>query len=247
MVLARPDLFKVTGDDGRDGVEHCPVFDGPVDPCAGIIGKDGLDGRIVRFERTVVEVRRVRQGECGAITRQFDIEEPPGDFTGSARRGGRAVLDGVFQCDEDPHLGAVVTVVDEDGSLAKQVTMLLDDEIDGGIKQAVARTDERCGDQSVAGQAGLVERDPFILGLDGLPGTDGAVAGPDRLRDVGDLVATGLALSCATTQSGEGFQEEVADVVGLEPPQLGTGHVLPEPMDDPNIERVLGDGTSLDQ
>src|SRR5262249_12048771 len=121
-----------------------------------------------------------------------------------------------------------VVFIDEHGAALEQVAMPLDDQVERGIEQRLARTDERRG--WFAGDADqlLLEGDSLIALEYREPAADLAVAGADQGRDVLDFVAFRLALVDRAPEAAERLQEERRDEVRLEPARLGALHVFPD-------------------
>src|SRR5579885_1886986 len=103
----------------------------------------------------------------------------------------------------------------------------------------MARADER-GEWSARGSdEGFLEGDPLVARQDRLADADQTITIAHRRRDVGNLVAAGLALFRRATQTRKRFHEEGLDVVGLEPARLGPLHFLTDPSHLAGVHRVV--------
>ncbi len=130
-------------------------------------------------------------------------------------------------------------LIDQHGAALEQVAMPLEDQIERGIEQRLARTDERCG--RFAGEADqlLLEGDPLVALEHRKPAADLAVTAANQGRDMLDLVAFRLALVDRAPETAERFQEERRDEMRLEPPRFSPFHVLPDLADVGDVHGIV--------
>src|SRR5690606_24740592 len=104
-------------------------------------------------------------------------------------------------------------------------------QVNRGVKQWVAWTNELSDWLSSDADQVLFERDTLVFRQDGVTHADQAVAIPDHCGDVGNLKPLGLPLACCAAQSLERFKEEGSNEMRLKATCLGSLHVLANLLD----------------
>ena len=165
--------------------------------------------------------------------------------SGSPRRVLRPSWIRVLQIEEQPGVLAGVVVVHQDRAALQQVAVALENEVDGGVEERVARADQ-LGARLLVHPV-LLEADALVAREDRAPDADQAVALADGRRDVGDLVAARLAPVDRAAETREGLEEERLDVVRLEPAGVGALHVLADRCDPRRVHRVVDQGALVEQ
>ena len=129
-------------DDVGDGVRLRRLLQIPANP--GALGpfEERVDRRLVVRQRPVVEIRRVVQLARHAVAVELDIEHPLRDDAPIAGTSDAGVLQGVLDGEEHARRRAVVALVDEDRAALEQVAVAFQDQVDDGVEQRMARTDE---------------------------------------------------------------------------------------------------------
>ena len=171
-------------DDDADGVRLRRLLQLPADPGALGPGEERVDRRLVVRQRPVVEIRRIVQMARHAVVIELDVEHPLRDDAPIAGTGDAGVLQGMLDGEEHTGRRAVVALVDEDRAALEQVAVAFQDQVDDGVEQRMAWTDESRQRLPGRGDQRLLEHDPFVAGEDWL-------AGPDHT----DFFATYLSLS----------------------------------------------------
>lgn len=156
-------------------------------------------------------------------------------------------MDRVLEEEEHAWRGAGVALVDQHRAALDQVALALERQVEHGVEQRVAGADE--GGERLAGRRDqrLFEGDALVACEHRITGADLAVAVAHRRGDVRELVAARLAFARAAAQALEGFEEERLDVVRLQPPRLGTLHVLAHACDAARVHRVVCEGALFEQ
>src|SRR5437867_986563 len=105
----------------------------------------------------------------------------------------------------------------------------------------MAGTDERGWRVPLWRHQRLLERDTLVPLQHGKAEPSDTVAVANRSGDVGDLVSAGLPLFRGSTQALKGFEEEGLDVMGLQPPRLGSFHVLADATHAARVHAVVNE------
>src|SRR5690606_13242764 len=73
---------------------------------------------------------------------ELDVKHPFGDDPPIARAGSAGVLDGVLEVKQDPRLRARVPFIDQDGAALEKIPVPLQRQVDDGVEEWMAGTDE---------------------------------------------------------------------------------------------------------
>lgn len=189
-------------------------------------------------DRTVVEIGRRAAVDGAAVLGQVDELEPLRDHARLARTSRAPVADRVLQIDEEARLQAIIRFVHQHAALLEQRLEALQRHVHHGAEQRVAGRQKL--HLRLAGDQRLLERDPRIAVEHGIAAPDQAVALLQHAGHAGDLVAALLAPGDAAAKRREGFAEEGADEVGLEPAHLRPLHLLADGGDGVRVEPFRG-------
>src|SRR5581483_6580321 len=140
--LAVSHLGEVLGHDLCDGLRL--GFEVAADPGAFGSGEKGIEPRLTRGQRAVVEVGCVIQMPGGTVRRDLDEEQALGDDTAASAPRDTSVLDGMLKKEQYAWRNARVPLIDQHGATAEQVAVALQSQIDDGIEQRVTGADEGC-------------------------------------------------------------------------------------------------------
>ncbi len=167
---ALPDLFAGPLDSGQElplkvvQMVGQRVFDGPFgSQFFGTVGQPRLLDRdrggcgFVRSQRLVVQVRGDAGVVGGPAGAELDECEPFGDGPGRAV----PVSDRLGEGDEQPERLAGVVAVDQDRALFEGRPVVLDGDVDDGVQQRVARSDQVGPRPAVQAGVGAVKGDPL--------------------------------------------------------------------------------------
>ena len=141
----------------------------------------------------------------------------------------------------------MVALVDEDRAALEQVAVAFQDQVDDGVEQRMARTDESRQRLPGRGDQRLLEHDPFVAGEGWLAGPDHPVAVPDQGRNVRHLVAARFTLAGRAAELSERLMEERFDVVRLQAARLGPLHLLAHALYAAGVHRVVDELPLLEQ
>ena len=130
--------------------------------------------------------------------------------------GEAGVLDGVLHGRTARGLGAVVALIHQYGAAFQQVLIAFQGEVDDGIEQGMARTDEGSQRLALWRHQGFIKGNPLVARQDGFANAYDAVPAPHRGGDVSDFVTAGFSLLDGAAKPLEGFVKEGLDVVGLQ-------------------------------
>src|SRR5690242_20350106 len=118
----------------------------------------------------------------------------------------------MLEVEEHSGASAHVSFVHQHRATLQQVRVALECQVKDGIQERMARTDE-CGEWLPLGRhQRFLERDSLVPWKYRLSNADQTIPVSHRRRNMGDLVASRLALLRGTAQTLEGFQKEGFDV-----------------------------------
>jgi hypothetical protein len=111
----------------------------------------GLDqSRLIEMREVSPRMPRGWRGRKGRrdagapriLRRKLDVKHPPGHDAPFARTGNAGVLDAVLKVKEHAGLNARVALIYQHGASAQKVSVPLEGEVDGGIKQRMSWADK---------------------------------------------------------------------------------------------------------
>ena len=158
----------------------------------------------------------------GAGFVHFDIHHAFGYNAAAAVAVSARILDGMFQIEHDPRFKAKIALIHQHGAAFQQVAVALQRQVDDGIEQGVAWTNEGGQRLPLGSDERFLEGDALIAGQHRFADADQPVAVAYLGGYVGNLEAAGFFLSGVAAQALEGFEEEGFDVVRLQPCLLYT-------------------------
>ena len=126
-------LGKMPGDDLGDGVAFGSVFHAAGKPalCLDVVADRGL----LRFGGgPVIQIRRVACMTSAAVGQQLHEMHLPGDHPLGAVLQNHAVLDAIFNIEQQARLVAVVTVIHKYSPLFEHIGIALPHQVDGGFQ-----------------------------------------------------------------------------------------------------------------
>ena len=139
------DLRDVLGHDVGDGLAPYPLFELASDPGALGTGEEVGRGRLVFREGAVVEVRRVMEAVRASGGVDLHVQHAPGDRAAFAVRQGAGVPDTVLQGEQHAGVEAGGAFVHQDRAAPEEVASALQGEVQDGVEEGVAGTDEGGG------------------------------------------------------------------------------------------------------
>ncbi len=142
------------------------------------------------------------------ILGKFDKAETLGNHSSLTLRVLASICDLKLDRDERTWHFGLVRLIDKDCALLENVSVSLDDDADHGIKQRMTWTQECSDGFALDVDQSTLERHPLVLRLDCIASPDFPVSSTYGHGDVGNLVATILALLHASTQNLESPNEK---------------------------------------
>ena len=182
-------------------------------------------------DRPVVEVGRIPGDARLPVLGQLHELQPLGDDLPLPVIEFAGVLDRVLDVDEGARVFALVGVGDEHRALFEERPVALQHHVHGRVEQRMPWGEQLRLRLPVRCHQRLLERHARVARDDRDPRPERLASVADLGGDVRDLVAAGLALGDLTAEQPERFQEEGADVVGLQLACLRDLHLPPDLLD----------------
>ena len=150
-----------------------------------------------------------------AIRIKLHVEHALGDDPAIPRTGQARILDGMLEIEEHAGLVAFVALVYQHGAPFQEIAVSFQRQVDHCIEQWVPGTHERGQRLTLRRNQRFLEGDALVARQNRLAETNQTVSIPNERGNVGDLVASNLALLGRAAQAFKRFAKERLDVVRL--------------------------------
>ena len=237
-----PHLGEVLGDNLRNGVASGPIFHAGGQPCLGI--HITADRCLLRFGGgAIIQIGRIACMSGAAIGKQLYKMDLLGDHSLSTIVQNHTVLNTVFDIEQQTGLVAVVAVIYEHSASLEQIGVSLPRQVNGGLQQRMAGTNQFGGRQSGKITSALVKADSLVPLQDRLAKAHLHIPIAHGEGHGGDLVPAGFPRAYLPTYRAESLYKKGFDKMRLQLVGFDSLHILPDGHDPVNIHGVLGEST----
>jgi hypothetical protein len=153
----------------------------------------------------------------------------------------------MLKVEEDTRRRARISVVDQYRAPTEEVAVAFERDVERGAEQRMPRMDKRGKRLTRRVDKRLLEGDPLVPRQNWFAESDRSIAIPDRRRNMGDFVASALALLHRSAKPLERLEEEGLYVMRLEASCFGALHLLADVHDSTRVHRVVDEDLLVEE